>query len=86
VDIDQDGTNDFRVDILTPTCIKSTQAIADSLSSVTLGASMSSSPYWNTVWDLDATVTDLHGSGASIHMHEGVRVLLTEAQKSIVCN
>lgn len=85
VDIDNDGSNDYRVDIGTPVCVRASQAIADSLSSVTLGSSMSSSPYWNTVWEFDALVTDLKGSGATARVHEGVRVLLTQAQKNIVC-
>lgn len=84
VDIDNDGTTDYLVDIAQPECIRAYQAIIDSASSETLPG-MSSSPYWNTVWDIDATVTDAK-SGASVRIHQGTRALLTEAQKNAVCS
>lgn len=84
VDIDNDGTTDYLVDIAQPQCIRASQAIRDVLTSVTLPG-MSSSPYWNTIWDFDATVTDAK-SGASVRIRQGARVLLTETQKDAVCS
>lgn len=85
IDIDANGDDDYRVVIARPVCVRATQAISDVHSSVTLGPGMSSSPFFNTIWDFDATVTELHGSGASVRLREGVRVLLSEADKNVVC-
>lgn len=85
IDIDDDGEMDYRVNIATPVCVRATQAINESLSSLYLPAGMTSLPFWNTIWDFDATATDLHGSGATVQLHQGVRVLLSEAQKNAVC-
>lgn len=84
IDIDDDGVTDYLVDIATPVCVRATPAINDSLSSVTLPAVMSSSPYWNTIWDFDANATD-DRSGASVRVRHGVRVLLTQADKNAKC-
>ena len=42
---------------------------------------------WNTVWDIQATVVDddINVGGASVVVRAGVRALLSEAQKNIVC-
>lgn len=88
VDIDNNGTNDYVVNIAAPTCVRATQVAGASSapgsgSSVTLGFTVPP-PDYNTVWDFDATVTDAV-SGASIRVHQGVRKLLTQAQKNAVC-
>jgi Tfp pilus assembly protein PilX len=84
VDINNDGTNDYSVTIQAPTCIRATIADAVAPSSVSLG--VISSDTWNTVWLLDAIATDLSGgSGATVHVRTGVRVLLTDAEKKIEC-
>lgn len=80
-DADGDGVLDHG-----PTCVRASQAIHESLSSVTLPAAMSSTPYWNTIWDFDATVTDAHNSGVAMRVRQGIRVLLSEAQKNSVCS
>lgn len=89
VDINNDGTNDYAVSIATPVCVRGSVAAPPVLSSVTLGSLMSTSYAWNTVWDIDATVTPTSdnpgASGASAHVHSGVRVLLSQAQKDAVC-
>ncbi len=85
IDIDNDGEMDYRVDIATPVCVRASRAINESLSSLNLSAGMSSLPFWDTIWDFDATATDLHGSGATVQVRQGVRVLLSEAQKNAVC-
>jgi Tfp pilus assembly protein PilX len=85
IDIDANGADDYSVVIAQPVCVRATQAISDVHSSVTLGSGMSSSPYFNTIWDFDATVTELHGSGASVRLRQGVRVLIPEADKNAIC-
>ena len=84
VDINKDGVDDYSVVVATPTCIQATQASSASPSDVELGAAMSAGSTWNTDWDLDAQVTDA-ASGAKVHVRQGVRVLLTQAQKDASC-
>lgn len=86
VDINNDGTNDYTVAIAKPTCVQSTQiatasgAGGGSSSSI----SVSSPSLYSTVWDLQATVVDSL-SGTSTTVHQGVRVVLTQAQYDSVC-
>lgn len=83
VDINNDGKDDYLVTIQAPSCIRASIADAVAPSSVSLGAL--SSDTWNTVWLLDATATDLSGSGAMVRVRTGVRVLLTDAEKKSRC-
>ena len=88
VDINNDGVTDYTVQFAAPTCVSASNISTTSLppSSLSLPPSFTSanSSFFDTVWDLDATVTD-PGSGASAHVHQGVRVLLTETQYNKVC-
>lgn len=86
-DIDNDGVTDYLVTTLAPVCIRSSVATAPVYSSVTLGSTMISPSTYNTVWDIDATATDISSgtTGASVHVHSGLRVLLTQAQKDATC-
>lgn len=81
VDINHDNTTDYVVSIATPTCIRAVQEAAACCTSVTSPPPPSN---YRTVWDIDATVTDA-ASGASVRVRQGVRVLLTQAQKDAVC-
>ncbi len=89
VDIDNDGNTDYVVAIATPSCIRASQVVGDveaktgEGTSVTVG-SVHAPLSFNTVWDIDATVTSA-GTGASVRVRQGVRVLLLEAQKNKVC-
>lgn len=85
VDINNDGTPDYVVQIAMPSCVQVSQvaSAAASPSSLTLGFP-SGPAYFNTTWELQAVVND-PVSGASVRVHEGVRVLLTEAQRNAVC-
>jgi Tfp pilus assembly protein PilX len=88
VDINNDGTVDYTVNFGVPRCVSASTIAPTSLpvSSLSLGSSFAStvSSYYETTWDLDATVVD-NVSGASAHVHQGVRVLLTQAQYTAVC-
>lgn len=86
VDIDNNGATDYVVAIAQPQCIRATVANNAPPSSLTLPTSMSGSSTWNTVWEIDATVTASQNTGgAAVHVRSGVRVLLTQAQKDSVC-
>ena len=84
VDINQDGKNEFNVDIAVPVCTRASIASDASPSSLSLPVSMSTSNFWNTIWDLDATVNDPI-SGTSVHVRSGTRVKLSDSQKNLVC-
>lgn len=82
VDINKDGTDDYQVQIAAPSCVRVTIADAASPSSVNLAAL--SSDTWHTVWQIEGTAMNL-ASGTSVKVREGVRVLLTDAQKKTHC-
>ena len=87
VDINNDGVVDYTVDVGVPTCLRgaaiSTAMAAGSGSSMSLGFAAAPNEY-NTVWDIDATVTDAR-SGTAVRVHQGVRKRLTQAQLDAVC-
>jgi len=90
VDINKDGTNDYKVSFVAPACISASQATSNEIppSSSSLGTPFSSATidYFETVWDLSATVSDEHNGGASVQIHEGVKVLLPESQYEALCS
>jgi hypothetical protein len=74
VDIDNDGTDDYLVDVAEPQCVAAT------------GANEPGVGPWQTIWDLDTTVTGSGNTGAAAaRVHAGVRVLLSDAEKDAVC-
>jgi Tfp pilus assembly protein PilV len=89
IDLNNDGVDDYDVTIAQPQCISASQANQPLLSSEPLGPSMSISSNWNTVWDIHATINPTSGTynvgGAVADVHAGVRALLTQAQKNVVC-
>lgn len=82
VDINKDGTNDYLVQVGAPTCIKA--LIATAPGATEIGFTGGGGSTWNTEWDIDAKVTDA-ASGGSVHVRQGVRVRLSDAQKNLVC-
>ena len=89
VDLDNNGTTDYEVAFDVPTCIGDAEIVlsGSAPSSVTLPASfgLPASTFHQTTWDLSARVSDAAVSGTSVHVRQGVRVLLTEAQYTAVC-
>lgn len=83
VDINKDGTTDYTVAIATPTCIKAIEIPNPNKCDENLKA-LCAENNWNTDWDLRATVGDA-ASGASVVVHQGVRVRLTNSQRNAVC-
>jgi hypothetical protein len=90
VDIDNDDTPDYEVVFSAPTCISDSELVVGSSapSSVTLGSTfaVAGSTFHQTIWDISASVTDTSRSGASVQVHQGVRVLLTQSQYDAVCH
>lgn len=78
IDLNNDGVTDYTVQIAKPVCVNATMADATAPSSAQL--IVVTSYTWNTVWDIQATVTD-PVSGASVKVRSGIRVLLSEAKK-----
>lgn len=82
VDINNDGTVDYVVNIDKPLCIRAIAAQTLDPSSTTLTGF--STGTWNTVWLLRSRVTDA-ASGAEVVVRAGVRVLLSDAQYTAKC-
>lgn len=82
VDINQDGI--YEQVSVTPTCIAAYQVFSSPPSSLSLGPTMSAAPVWMTSWDITATVADAQ-TGASVAISSGVRVQLSDAEKSVAC-
>lgn len=78
------ATMGYTVNVVTPTCTRAVISVDASPSDVELGAGMSGAAFWNTDWDIDATVVD-EGSGATVRVRQGVRVLLDQTQKAAAC-
>ena len=83
IDIDNSGTTDYIVNIAVPTCVQATVATTPALSSLSL-PTMSGSSSWNSVWEIQATVTDAN-SGVMVQIRSGINVLLTNSEKTAVC-
>ncbi len=86
IDLDNDADTDYTVQIAVPQCVYAAQAFGADPSSVSLPPTMTVASTWNTVWDLDANVAPASNvGGAQVRVRSGVRVLLTEAEKDLVC-
>ena len=88
VDLDNDGQPEYQVEFAVPSCVSASRiaSAAAPPSSLTLGSAFgsASSTFYRTVWDLDASVIHL-ASGTSVHVRQGVRVLLTQAEYNSNC-
>ena len=83
VDINNDGVDDYSVQVPVPVCVRAEQANTTTTSSVTLPG-MSATSAWNTVWELDATA-QASATGVSVQVLQGIRVLLSEVERNQVC-
>ena len=83
VDLNNDRTNDYRVEV-TPTCISASRDTSARPSSVELPREMTVPSTWNTVWDITARVTNA-ATGASVVIRSGARVLLPEVDRNRAC-
>jgi hypothetical protein len=83
VDINGDPVTFYRVDLVTPTCVRATKAGIATSSSVTLPG-MTTLGAYNTIWELDATATE-SVTGAKVRVIQAVRVLMSETDKELLC-
>ncbi len=79
---DMGGVN-YNVDLVAPVCMRASKANLKTASTVKL-TGFSASSAWNTIWLLDATATSTV-TGARIRVRQGVRVLMSEADKIAYC-
>lgn len=84
VDINKDGTTDYTVAVSTPRCVKAIEVPNPDKCDEDLKA-LCAANNWHTDWDLEAKVKDA-ASGADVVLHQGVRVKLSNSQKTAVCN
>ena len=83
IDVNGDAATSYQVSVAAPSCVRATQVNIVSASSVTLPG-FSATDAWNTIWELDATATDL-SSGTRVRVRQGVRVLMTTTDKALYC-
>jgi Tfp pilus assembly protein PilV len=84
VDINKDGITDYSVVVAVPTCLRALKASSALPSDEELKPAIIGGSEWNTEWDIDATVTDA-ASGTSVHVRQGLRVLLADTDKANSC-
>lgn len=82
VDLNQDNVDEYLVAVSKPVCESATLAEAAAPSSVTLPGISNST--WNVVFAMQSSVQD-PVTGANARIRSGVRVLLNDSQKTILC-
>lgn len=89
IDINNDGKTDYVVNFAAPVCLTATLTVTNSAppSSLSLGSTfnMATTKFYRSTWRLDATVTDSSGSGATLVIHQAIKVLLTQDQYNANC-
>jgi Tfp pilus assembly protein PilX len=89
LDVNNDGTTDYVVNFTVPVCLTASLTVSNNAppSSLSLGTgfNMAASSYYRSTWRLDATVTDSSGSGATMVIHQAVKILLTQTQYNANC-
>ncbi|MEH6592008.1 MAG: hypothetical protein V7746_17225 [Halioglobus sp.] len=83
VDINNDGIDDYIVNVLEPQCIRATVA-SDPLGVDHEHYGMGSNTSWNTIWEIDVTATDAR-TGAEVNVVHGIRVLMNQLRKNAEC-
>ena len=83
IDVDHDLNNDVRVAVAEPVCVRAIPASITASSSVLLPG-FSAPAAWNTLWEIDATASDV-SSGTKVRVRQGVRVLLSETDRNLYC-
>jgi hypothetical protein len=84
-DINNDGASDYSAAVAAPVCLQSTKMPATStIPCDPLYPLLCPSSNYNTLWDIDVVVND-SVSGSAVHMHQGVRKVLTQLQCNSLC-
>jgi hypothetical protein len=95
VDIDNDGTVDYTVQVAAPTCVRATRSTETGGGGLGIGgiggggssagAGLDALPeQYNAVWDISTSVTHA-ASGTTTAVRQGVRTLLTKEQFQALC-
>lgn len=89
VDIDNDGSNEYTVNVDRPVCLNGSRVAQAHIppSSLRLGAAfnINVAPYFRTLWEIVARVTDDAGSGSAITVRQGVTVLVDQTVFNANC-
>ena len=92
VDIDNDGTTDYVVNVALPVCVKAvavkTPSVADSECPTTLDGGFQTcnagtASLYNVLWEIDATATGT--SGTKVRVRQGISKSLTQNQCDAAC-
>lgn len=81
VDIDQDNTVDYVVDVATPACIQAPPASVSLAALSGVSSNIPNTSDYLTLWEITATVTS-QTTGASVVVKQGVSQRLTQNQYS----
>lgn len=79
VDIDQNNTNDYSVEVKLPKCIRATPAPVDTSSLSGENSNMVSSSDQLTLWEIEAKATN-QATGASVVAVQGINKRLTQSE------
>ena len=88
-DINNDGTDDYRVAVSQPVCVEASVVAGTTGAGACSGVRGGSlagcaSPNFNTLWDIQAAVNDA-ATGSSVVVRQGVRMEISETQRNAVC-
>lgn len=79
VDIDQDNTIDYVVDVAAPACIQAPPASVNLTGLSGVSSNIPNTSDYLTLWEITATVTS-QSTGASVVVKQGVSQRLTQSQ------
>lgn len=79
VDIDQDNTIDYVVNVAAPVCIQAPPAPVDTAALSGVNSNISNMSNYLTLWEITATVTS-QATGAAAVVKQGINQRLTQSQ------
>lgn len=82
VDIDQDNTVDYVVDVAAPACIQAPPAPVDLPALSGVSSNIPNTSDYLTLWEITATVTS-QATGASVVVKQGINQRLTQSQYNV---
>jgi Tfp pilus assembly protein PilX len=87
VNLNGDATqpNNYTVRVAEPVCIRAHLATSSAPSDVELGAGVNAVSTWDVEFEFAGTVTD-DASGTSVEIRQGIRVRLSQFQKTAKCS
>lgn len=79
IDIDQNNTTDYVVNIKAPLCIKATLAPVNPLALSGINSNVTNSSDYLTLWEIEATAQN-QATGASVVAKQGISKQLTQSE------